>query len=228
MSHLQYKKILPLIFVIDCSGGAAGEFMSSINEGMHIIIANLKNNTDEYKIKYDCEIRLTVLVYSSNARWLTCGELQSVLDFEWHDQFAAGLSNLGAALLEIQSKLSPRELLCLSEKILRPTIIYVVEGTSSDDYIKQLNCLRENNKYYSKSNKICIGFNYADERMVGSLAEKGAHVLIADSPDELREIIGSKIIDFLPDFMDTRAKVYAYEEKMGEVKPDGSVDDLWE
>jgi uncharacterized protein encoded in toxicity protection region of plasmid R478, contains von willebrand factor (VWF) domain len=224
MKHLENeKKIFPLFFVIDTSGGGAGEYIISINEGMKTLINNLKANAESYGVEYDSEVRIAVLVYSSDARWVTSSGLEQMSDFEWNYLTASGLSNLGVALLELQSKLSRRGFLCVSENLMIPAIIYIVEGSSTDDYNKQLNVLRENNEWFNRSHKICIGFNYPDKQMIDFLVDSEDYMKIAGSPEELKEIIGNQLTELLPKFMDTRAKVY--EETKNEIK-DEKTDDL--
>lgn len=227
------KKVLPLIFVIDSSGGASGELIASVNEGMKSLISNMKRNIEEYSIRHDCQIRLAILTYSSEVRWITRNGLEKLDDLEWCDFSASGLSNLGVALSELGSKLSKRELFYLTEKYMIPAIVYIVEGSPTDDYLKELNNLSENNRWFKIAHKVCIGFNYPDEQMIGSLSDNEKYSLIADSPDELKDIIGNQLFEILSDFMDTRDRIDedagkkenhdAYEEVYG----DDWEDDMW-
>ncbi len=95
------KKVLPLIFVIDSSGGASGEFIASVNDGMKSLISNIKRNLEGYGIRHDCQIRLAILTYSSEVRWVTRNGLEKLDDLEWGDVSASGLSNLGVASSEL-------------------------------------------------------------------------------------------------------------------------------
>ena len=99
------KKVLPLIYVIDTSGSMFGDRIASVNEAIHELEPILREKVGEIP---EAEIKIAALTFSSGARWITANGLVSLDDFFWNDATAGGLTDLGAALKELNQKLSEK------------------------------------------------------------------------------------------------------------------------
>ncbi len=147
------RKLLPIIYVIDTSGSMEGDRISSVNEAMYETMDLLKEISADNPT---AELKIGVLQFSSNANWVTNG-LIFVEDYFWNDLKAGGLTTLGAALEELNKKLSRKEFLVSDVGFKAPVIIFMSDGYPTDDYDKALKKIESANKWYKIATKISIG-----------------------------------------------------------------------
>ena len=94
------RKIVPFIYVIDTSGSMAGDRIAALNEALRETIDMLHDSVgSEY------EITINVLSYSSGCKWMF-DTMQDAESCQWADLQAGGLTDLGAALSELNRKLN--------------------------------------------------------------------------------------------------------------------------
>ena len=124
------KKVLPLIYVIDTSGSMFGDRIASVNEAIHELEPILREKVGEIP---EAEIRIAALTFSSGAQWITQNGLVSLDDFFWNDATAGGLTDLGAALKELNSKLSRSSFLVSDTGFCAPVIIFMSDGEPNDN-----------------------------------------------------------------------------------------------
>ena len=187
------KRLAPILFVIDTSASMEGESIAAVNEGMRKLIEKMV--ASEASFFADNDIGVGILSFSSSAIWRTHG-LEMLDDFSWSDLYVEGLSNFGEALRELNNKLSRRELFNHVGGCRVPTIFFILEGSSSDEYKDTLHKLR-NNRWFQISQKICVDYNFADNQMVNSLIENNGVVLNVKNPVELRETIENEFFKHL-------------------------------
>ena len=147
------KQVLPLICVIDTSGSMFGDRIASVNEAIHELEPILREKVGEIP---EAEIRIAALTFSSGAQWLTTNGLVSLDDFFWNDATAGGLTDLGAALKELNSKLSRSSFLVSDTGFCAPVIIFMSDGEPNDNWEKELASIRQNNKWFQAARKIAI------------------------------------------------------------------------
>ena len=92
------NSIVNMFVVVDVSGSMAGEKIESLNNAMKKFIADCKSNTTFSKV----ELRLSVMTYSSEAKWQYNKPI-NVVDYDWFDMEASGLTNIGKALKELDA-----------------------------------------------------------------------------------------------------------------------------
>ena len=190
----QSKRLAPILFVIDTSAAMNGESIAAVNEGMSLLIEKMVASKEDFFT--DNDIGVGILSFSSSAIWRTYG-LEMLDDFSWSDLYAEGQSNFGEALRELNSKLSRRELfnrVGIGSRI--PTIFFILEGSSSDEYKDILQELRSN-KWFQIAQKICVDYNYTDNLMVNSLIGNDGVVLNVKNPVELRKTIENEFFKYL-------------------------------
>ncbi|MCD7841640.1 MAG: VWA domain-containing protein [Lachnospiraceae bacterium] len=147
------RKLLPIIYVIDTSGSMIGDRIASVNEAMNDSVEVLKDVSENNPT---AELKIGVMQFDSNVRWVTNG-LVFLEDYYWNDLSAGGLTSLGAALDELNEKLSRKELLSSDVGYKAPVIIFMSDGYPTDDYIKSLKKVRDGNKWFKIATKIAIG-----------------------------------------------------------------------
>ena len=135
------RRVFPVIIAIDTSGRMAGTKIATVNVCMKKIIDKLKKESEDWQ---DMDLKIGILKYSDDAEWITGDRLVSVNDFCWKDVEAGGLSNLGTAINEIESKLSRKEYLVSETGFYPPAIIFVGDGCSTDDWQTALKNANDN------------------------------------------------------------------------------------
>ncbi len=151
--EMQPRKLLPIIYVIDTSGSMAGDRISSVNEAMNDCVDVLKDVSESNPT---AELKIAVLQFDSNAKWVTKG-LVFLEDYFWNDLNTGGLTSLGSALAELDKKLSRSEFLTSDVGFKAPVIIFMSDGYPTDEYEKTLAKLQANNKWFRIATKIAIG-----------------------------------------------------------------------
>lgn len=165
------RKDLPVIFVIDTSGSMLDDGkMTQVNSGMYETVEILK---DFSKKNADTNLKIGILKFSSGCEWVTNG-LEPFSDFEYEDLEAGGLTDLGAALNELDSKLSRHKDGFLGTMIgsNMPIIIFLTDGWPNDDWEKPLENIWNNNKWFKHKDTTKIGIAIgkdADEKVLISI-----------------------------------------------------------
>ena len=165
------RKVLPIIYVLDTSGSMAGERIASVNEAMNETLEVLRDVSEKNP---DAEIKIGVLKFSTNAEWVTNG-LVFMDDFYWNDLQAGGVTDFGAALKELNSKLSRSEFLVSDTGFCVPVLMFMSDGQPTDNYQKALDEINATNKWFKYATKIAIA--------VGEDADRGALEKIAGNKE---------------------------------------------
>lgn len=156
---------LHVFYVLDTSGSMAGTQIATLNRAMEETVDSLK---DEAKKNADANVKVAVLEFNSNVRWIS-NQPESVEDFIWQDLEAGGLTQVGDALAELNSKLSRNAFLNSMTGAYVPIIIFMSDGYATDDYKKELDKIRQNNKWFRRATK--IGFAMGDNADIKMIAE---------------------------------------------------------
>lgn len=153
---LSLKKVMPVIHVIDTSESMTGDGIAAVYEAMYEWEEFLKEAANEIP---GAEIKIGVLRFSSGAQWVTKSGFIPLEDFYWEDMQTNGAADLGAALKELDAKLS-RKAFLVSETsetgYFRPVIIFMSNGHPTDDWRKALEETNKNNKWFQRAVKIAV------------------------------------------------------------------------
>lgn len=166
------RKLLPIIYVIDTSGSMAGDRIAAVNEAMRDTVGVLKDVSAKNP---SAELKIGILKYATSAEWITKNGLVYIEDYYWNDLGAAGLTDLGAALAELNNKLSRNEFLSSDVGFKAPVIIFMSDGKPTDDWETALNKTMMSNKWFKIATKIALA--------VGDMADTGVLARIAGRPD---------------------------------------------
>lgn len=181
------KKVLPIIYVIDTSGSMEGDRIAAVNEAMHECEEILREKSADNP---DAEIKVGALKFSSGAQWVTKSGLVSLEDFYWNDVQAGGVTDLGAALKELDNKLSRNSFLVSETGFCLPVIIFMSDGGPNDDWKKALGQVNANNKWFNKARKVAIAIgDDADQDVLKELVGTKEAVVQANDLETLKSLI---------------------------------------
>jgi uncharacterized protein YegL len=148
------RRVMTLFYVVDTSGSMAGEKLGSVNSAMEEAIQS--DLPEISAANDDAEIKVAIMQFASGCSWITpaSGPI-GIGDVIWNDLKAGGLTDLGAACLELDKKLSRNEFLQSQTGAYAPVILLFSDGGPTDDWEKGLNQLKQNN-WYKHAIKIAI------------------------------------------------------------------------
>lgn len=169
------RKELHVFYVLDTSGSMEGVKISALNHAMEECTEALKKLA---KTNGDAKLKMAVLEFNSGCRWVTSNGPEDLEeDFEQEYMEAGGLTDIGAALRELNSKLSRHAFLNSMTGALMPVIIFMTDGYATDDYTKALEEIRQN-RWFARGTKIGIAFgDDPDLKMLSSVVGNSEAVI---------------------------------------------------
>lgn len=180
------RKEMHVFYVLDTSGSMDGQKISMLNHCMEECTDALKELA---KSNADAELKIAVLEFNSGCRWITSGGPELLEDFEWDELNADGLTDIGAALVELNSKLSRKAFLSSMTGALMPVIIFMTDGYATDNYVEALEQIRTN-RWFMRGIKIgfAIGDD-ADVKMISSVVGNSEAVIRTSDLDLFRKLM---------------------------------------
>lgn len=169
------RKELHVFYVLDTSGSMEGKNISALNHAMEETIVALKMLA---RTNADARLKIAVMEFNSSCRWVTSNGPEDLEeDFEYEYLKAGGLTDIGAALKELNSKLSTRAFLDSMTGAFMPVIIFMTDGYATDDYDRDLAEIRKN-RWFARGTKIGIALGKdADVRMLSSVVGNSEAVM---------------------------------------------------
>ncbi len=183
------KRVMPIFFMIDTSGSMEGKKIGAVNSAIEELIPDLRHLSES---QADSEIRIGIMKFSTGCEWIT-PSLMSLDSFDdWEPLEAEGLTDFGAALLELNDKLSKNGFMdrgAASSGFYAPVIILLSDGDPTDDYMSALKVIQAN-KWYQSALKIAIAIGEDANRDVLKKAIKNVELLFTvNNIGSLRKII---------------------------------------
>lgn len=145
------RKTMVIFFLVDASGSMAGDKIGALNQVIREIIPMIGDISDT---NADAKIKIAAMQISSGVEWIY-GEPKEAADFMWSDLKAGGLTDLGEACLELNSKLSRKAFMAAASGSFAPVLILLSDGGATDNYHSGIAKLKENN-WYKAAIKIAI------------------------------------------------------------------------
>lgn len=169
------RRELHVFYVLDTSGSMAGERISQLNHAMEESTEALKQLA---KNNADAKLKIAVLEFNTDCRWVTLNGTEDLEeDFEYEYLTAGGLTDIGAALKELNSKLSRHAFLNSMTGALMPVIIFMTDGEATSDYTKELAEIRQN-RWFARGTKIGFAIGEeADKKMISEVVGNSEAVL---------------------------------------------------
>lgn len=158
------RRALPVFYVLDTSGSMIGESIDSLNMAMKATTNALKQVAAH---NGDARIKIAVLSFNTDARWLQPAGPEDMEDFVWTNLQAEGYTFVDRALEKLNEKLSKNGFLASETGLLYPIIIFMSDGYAMGDYRQALDRINQN-RYFRKAVK--IGFAIGDRPDVEMIA----------------------------------------------------------
>lgn len=159
------RPVINIFFLLDTSESMQDEPIAQLNCAMLETEEAIK---DSARNNGDVQIRMAVMEFNSNVRWMRPAGPENIESFEWEILTASGIANVGKALNELDSKLSPNSFLERGSGNYLPIIVFMTNGHASDEYQKALEEIRKN-KWFLRAAK--IGFAIGDNPNIAMISE---------------------------------------------------------
>lgn len=182
------RKVMTLFYVVDTSGSMAGEKLGSVNSAMEEAIQS--DLPEISAANDDAEIKVAIMQFSSGCSWITpaSGPI-GIGDVIWNDLQAYGLTDLGAACLELDNKLSRNEFLQSQTGAYAPVILLFSDGGPTDNWQKGLDQLKQNN-WYKHAIKIAVAIgDDADTNVLAAFTGTPEAVITVHDKHTLKVLI---------------------------------------
>lgn len=151
------RKSMVMFFLIDTSGSMEGRSIAAVNDAMREVLPDIQDISNN---NADAKIKLAVMSFSSGTNWETT-EPQELDSYRWKDLEAGGVTDMGAAFRELNSKLDRNAFLQDPAGVKMPVIILISDGEPTDDFREGLKVLQQN-KWYKRSLKVALGVDDAN------------------------------------------------------------------
>lgn len=179
------RRTMTLFFLIDTSGSMSGNKIGAVNDAIVNVIPMLEDISSSNP---DAEIKVAALEFSNGTKWLY-NEPKSVEDFKWIDVQAGGLTSLGEACLELNSKLSRSGYMKSASGSYAPAIILLSDGGPTDNFDGGLQTLQSNN-WFKNAIRIAIAIgDDADLDVLARFTGNSEAVIKVQNIDALKQII---------------------------------------
>lgn len=181
------RKDLHVFYVLDTSGSMDGTPISMLNRAMEETTQALK---EVAKSNGDAKLKIAALEFNTSCKWVTSNGPEDLEeDFIWDPRKAGGLTDIGAALNELNTKLSRKAFLNSMTGALMPIIIFMTDGFATDNYEKALETIRRN-RWFQHGTKIgfAIGDN-PDLKMISSVVGNSEAVIRTTDLELFKKLI---------------------------------------
>jgi uncharacterized protein YegL len=157
------RKVMTLFYMIDTSESMRGSRIGTVNSAMEEcrgLLREIANAND------DAEIKVAVMQFSSGCSWLTSPDEPIALEsWNWEDLYAEGITDFGAALGELDRKMSRNAFLKSQTGAYAPVILLFSDGGPTDNWKKGLEQIRTNN-WFRHAIRIAIDIESGSDRAV--------------------------------------------------------------
>jgi uncharacterized protein YegL len=180
------RRTMTLFFVVDTSGSMAGEKIASVNTAVNEVIPYIEDISSS---NADAQIKIAALEFSSGTEWMFSSPVESE-NFKWRDLEAGGLTSLGEACKELDSKLSKTNgFMAEATGSFAPAIILMSDGEPTDDYKHYLDKLK-GNSWFKAAIKVAIAIgDQANNNILAEFTGNSEAVLTVHNKEQLKKII---------------------------------------
>lgn len=183
---------LPIIFVIDTSGGMHGRPINILN---NCLSDSIKTLSDSAALDDEFPPAIGILQAHTNAHWIHPDGLVSLKKFDYTPLTAGGLNDMGAAMTELDKKLSREAFLESTAEKCHPIIIFVTRRQITDNWSDAFQKLNEN-RWYKQSIKIAFVIDeMADVIAFSNIVGKTGIVIKVEDYNDLSKIFKNVVIN---------------------------------
>ncbi len=185
------RRILNLFLLVDTSNSMKGEKIAAVNDAVRNVIPIVKSIGEDNP---DAEIMLSTLKFNTTVNWTTL-QPQPAGDVSWTDCLADGMTAMGAACLELNSKLSHKHgFMNSASGSYAPVIIMLSDGGPTDDFDSAMVTLNKN-AWFKHSTRIAIAIgNDADTDVLSYFTGNPELVFRVHNIDALKAVIKLAVI----------------------------------
>ena len=177
------KREMVLFFVIDQSGSMSGTKIGAVNTAVREVIPELKTVGGA-----DVDLKIAVLTFSTGCQWMHSTPV-SVENFTWNNVQASGVTDFGAACIELNEKMAKTGFLKSPSGSVAPAIFLMSDGQPSDEYKNGIAKLQSNNWFkYGIKIAVAIGDD-ADIDVLTEFTGNREAVITVHTPEALRRMI---------------------------------------
>lgn len=178
------RRQMSLFFIVDTSGSMDGEKIAAVNTAIREVLPEVADISSE---NADAQIKVACLQFANDVQWLF--KPTDVEGLTWTDLSASGMTAMGAAFNELNSKLSRNEFLNSPTGNFAPVLFLMSDGQPTDEYRKTLDSLREN-RWFKVAIRVAIAIgDDADMQVLTEFTGNPELVLTAHTPEALKQMI---------------------------------------
>lgn len=180
------RRVMTLFMLIDTSGSMTIDGnIDKVNRAVEETIQQLRDISDS---NFDAEIRIAIMEFSNTPRWVTPNAM-ALDDVVWNDLTASGMTNMGAAFEELESKLSRSQFLQSATGAYAPVLILLSDGSATDSIDCGLDRLRHNN-WYRVATKVAIAVDNSAQDVLAQFTGTSETVIRYDcNKSDLQELL---------------------------------------
>ena len=172
------RRTMVLFFVVDTSGSMSGAKIGVVNSAIEEIVPELKDISES---NADAQIKVATLAFSTGARWIDSAPVAAE-NFRWNYLDASGVTDLGAACMQLNEKLSRNAFMSDATGSFAPAIFLLSDGEPTDNYKHGLDKLKQNN-WFKKAIKVAIAIGEdANKTVLADFTGNVESVITVHSP----------------------------------------------
>lgn len=178
------KKSMVLFFLVDVSSSMKGERINTMNQAMADVLPELIGVGGD-----NTEVRVAVLAFGSGFEWITPEPMVLEEYQRWRSLEADGVTDLGAALVELNKKMSRKSFLQSPSLSYAPVVFLITDGYPTDNYKAGLETIRQNNWFkYGIKLALALG-NGVDMKVLEEFTGDPELVVKANNLEEMKMLV---------------------------------------
>ena len=177
------RKSLIIFYLIDTSGSMEGDKIGQVNTIMEEVLPEIRDVGGS-----DSDISMAVMTFDTDIQWMY-DEPVSIEEIHWSRLTASGWTDFGAALNELDSKLSREGYMKSASLSFAPVIILLSDGYPNVGYESALLKIKNNNWFkYALKIAVAIGTD-ADKGILSEFTGNPETVVSVNNGAALRRMI---------------------------------------
>lgn len=179
------RRTMVLFFVVDTSGSMNGAKIGTVNSAIEEVVPELKDISES---NADARIKVATLAFSTGARWIDSAPVEAE-NFRWNYLDASGVTDLGAACIQLNEKLSRNAFMSDATGSFAPAIFLLSDGEPTDNYKYGLEKLKQNS-WFKKAIKVAIAIGEgANTSVLSDFTGNMESVITVHTPEALKKWI---------------------------------------
>ena len=179
------RRTMVLFFVVDTSGSMSGAKIGTVNSAIEEVVPELKDISES---NADAQIKVATLSFSTGARWIDSAPVAAE-NFRWNYLDASGVTDLGAACMQLNEKLSRSAFMSDATGSFAPAIFLLSDGEPTDNYKHGLDKLKQNN-WFKKAIKVAVAIGEdANKTVLADFTGNVESVITVHTPEAIKKWI---------------------------------------